>query len=209
MDALTDPPATAAAPQSWTGADKAFLVFIAFVLLAVTWLGIMAHKEALKTEGTKRNGEQWAAWLSQESAKRFEPGYGIAACAGGMKTAAPMASAAEADADAPAVEPAATAAKPNTWGTCLEHLTTQTEFKDMINPFTGKAPVFIPACDPADHSLVGSIVIDKVTANPPGSAVATVSSQLLATDPIAEKVQLKIAVCDKGSYAIKIAELEF
>ena len=221
MDALTDPPVTAAAPQSWTGADKAFLVFIAFVLVAVTWLGIMAHKEALKTEGTKRNGEQWAAWLTQESAKRFEPGYGIAACAGGMKTAAPaapapMASAAEADANAPAADPAvaapvslAAAPTPNTWGTCLEFLTTQTEFKDMINPFTGKAPVFIPACNPADHSLVGSIVIDKVTPNPPGSAVATVSSQLLATDPIAEKVQLKIAVCDKGSYAIKIAELEF
>jgi hypothetical protein len=181
----------------------------------------LAHKEALKTEGTKRNGEQWAAWLSQESAKRFEPGYALGACAGGLKAAAPaapapMASAAEADADAPAADPAAAAPvsasvapTPNTWGSCLEFLTTQTEFKDMVNPFTGKPPVFIAACNPADHSLVGSIVIDKVTANPPGSAVATVTSQLLATDPIADKVQLKIAVCDKGSYAIKIAELEF
>ena len=221
MDALTDPPATAAAPQSWTGADKAFLVFIAFVLLAVTWLGILAYKEALKTEVTKRHGEQWAAWLTQESAKRFEPGYALAACAGGLKAAAPtapapMASAAKADANAPAADPAAAAPvspaaapTPNTWGTCLEFLTTQTEFKDMVNPFTSKPPVFIPACNPADHSLVGSIVIDKITPNPPGSAVATVTSQLLATDPIADKVQLKIAVCDKGSYAIKIAELEF
>ena len=221
MDALTDPPATAAAPQSWTGADKAFLVFIAFVLVAVTWLGIMAHKEALKTEGTKRNGEQWAAWLTQESAKRFAPDYALGACAGGLKAAAPaapapMASAAEADADAPAADPAAAAPAsaaaaptPNTWGACLEYLTTQTEFKDMVNPFTGKPPVFITACNPADHSLVGSIVIDKITPNPPGSAVASVTSQLLATDPIADKMQLKIAVCDKGSYAIKIAEFEF
>ena len=219
MDALTDPPATAA-PQSWTGADKAFLVFIAFVLVAVTWLGIEAHKDALKTEGTKRNGEQWATWLSQESAKRFAPDYALGACAGGMTTAAPVAaspiaSAAETDADAPAADPAAapvsatTAPTPNTWGNCLQYLTTQTEFKDMVNPFTGKLPVFIPACNPADHSLVGSIVIDKVTPNPPGSAVATVTSQLLATDPIADKMQLKIAVCDKGSYAIKVAELEF
>ena len=79
----------------------------------------------------------------------------------------------------------------------------------MRNPFTGKPPVFIPACNPADHSLVGSIVFDKITANPPGSAVASVTSQLLETDSIGEKVQLKIAVCDKGSYAIKVAELEF
>ena len=226
MDALTDPPATAATPQSWTGADKAFLVFIAFVLAAVTWLGVLAHKEALKTEGTKRNGEQWAAWLTQASAKRFAPDYALGPCAGGLKAAAPAAttpaagslsaSAAGADANAPAADPAAAAPAsaaaaptPNTWGTCLEYLTTQTELKDMVNPFTGKLPVFIPACNPADHSLVGSIVIDKITPNPPGSAVATVTSQLLATDPIADKVQLKIAVCDKGSYAIKIAELEF
>ena len=220
MDALTDPPATAAAPQTWTLADKAFLVFIAFVLVAVTWLGVLAHKEALKTEVTKRNGEQWAAWLTQESPKRFAPDYAIGACAGGVKVAAPAAasltaSAAPADAEAPAANAAAapasapTAAAPNTWGSCLEYLSTQTEFKDMINPFTGKPPVFITACNPADHSLVGSIVIDKITPNPPGSAVATVTSQLLATDSIADKVQLKIAVCDKGSYAIKIAELEF
>ena len=130
--------------------------------------------------------------------------------------AAQTATAADPGADAPVADPAAAApvsaaapAAPNTWGTCLEYLTTQTEFKDMVNPFTGKAPVFITACNPADHSLVGSIVIDKVTPNPPGSAVATVTSQLLATDPIADKMQLKIAVCDKGSYAIKIAELEF
>jgi len=215
MDALTEPPNTAA-PKAWTAGDTGFLVFIAFVLVAVTLLGVMARKEALKTEGTKRNGEQWAAWLTKESAKRFEPGYALAACAGGTKAAAapPAATepAGEAAATSAGASPAGTApavASANTWGACLEQLTTQTEFKDMVNPFTGKPPVFIPACNPADHSLVGSIVFDKVTPNPPGSAIASVTSQLLATDLIAEKVQLKIAVCDKGSYAIKIAELEF
>ena len=84
-----------------------------------------------------------------------------------------------------------------------------TEFKDMVNPFTGKAPNFISACNPADHSLVGSIVVEKTTANPPGSAVPTVTSQLVDTDLIAEKLALKISVCDKGSYAVKVAEFEF
>ncbi len=214
MDALTEPP-NAGSQKAWTGGDSAFLVLIAVVLVMVTWLGVLAHREALKTEGTKRNGEQWAAWLTQESAKRFEPGYALAACAGGTKSEPPATVAVDpaageaASADAPPASPAPQATSANTWGKCLEFLTTQTEFKDMRNPFTGEPPVFIPACNPADHSHAGFIVFDKVTANPPGSAVATVASQLLATDSIGEKVQLKIAVCDKGSYAIKIAELEF
>jgi hypothetical protein len=164
----------------------------------------------MKTEGTKRNGEQWAAWFTQESAKRFEPGYALGACAGGAKAQAPAA--ADTQATGQATDSAAPSTKPsasNTWGDCLNFLTAQTEFKDMRNPFTGKPPAFIPACDPADHSLVGSIAIDKVMPNPPGSAIPTVTSQLLATDSIGEKVQLKIAVCDKGSYAVKVAEIEF
>ncbi|MDH4479019.1 MAG: hypothetical protein QE283_03985 [Rhodoferax sp.] len=215
MDALTEPPNTVA-PKAWTAGDTGFIVFIAFVLVAVTWLGVVARNQALKTEGTKRNGEQWAAWLTKESAKRFEPGYALSACAGGTKAAAaapaaaePASEAAAASTDAPPASTAPAVASANTWGACLEQLTTQTEFKDMVNPFTGKPPVFIPACDPSDNSLVGSIVFDKVTPNPPGSAIASVTSQLMATDLIAEKVQLKIAVCDKGSYAVKIAELEF
>ena len=210
MDATTEPPISGNAKE-WTKGDLAFLVFIALVLVAVTWLGVLAYREALKTEGSKRNGEQWAAWFSQEAPKRFAPDYAIAACAGGARAATPAAAASESEKDAAAAAPASVSAAtaPKTWGPCLEYLTTQTEFKDMINPFTGKPPVFVAACDPADHSLVGSIAIDKFMPNPPGSAVPTVTSQLMLTDPIAEKIQLKIAICDKGSYAIKIAELEF
>jgi len=207
MDARTEPPISGNV-QGWTKGDIAFLVFIVLVLVAVTGLGVIAYREALKTEGTKRNGEQWATWLAQEGPKRFAPDYALSACAGVVKTAGPVAAAAGVEAVGSAATTAAAPA-PNTWGPCLDYLTTQTAFKDMINPFTGKPPVFVPACDPADHSLVGSIVFDKVTQNPPGSAVPTVTSQLIATDSIGEKVQMKIAVCDKGSYAIKIAELEF
>jgi len=210
MDATTEPPMSGKA-DGWTQGNLAFLVFIAFVLVAVTWLGVLAYREALKTEGSKRNGEQWAAWLSQESAKRFAPDYAIAACAGGASAPAKVAAAPSNEKDASDAAPASASAgtAPKTWGSCLEYLTTQTEFKDMVNPFTGKPPVFVPACDPADHSLVGSIAIDKIVPNPPGSAVPTATSQLMVTDPIAEKIQLKIAICDKGSYAIKIAEFEF
>jgi hypothetical protein len=199
-------------PKELTGGDYGFMALIVVVLIAVALLGVHSVRVALKTEGTKRNGEQWAAWFTKASETRFAPDYAIAACAGGAKPAAAPAAVAAGEeakpADAPAAD-AATAPAAGTWGACLAHLTSASEFKDMVNPFTGKAPNFIPACDPADRSLVGSIVIEKSTANPPGSAVATVTSQLVDADLIAEKMALKISVCDKGSYAVKVAEIEF
>ena len=199
-------------PKDLTGGDYGFMALIVVVLIAVTILGVMSFREASKTEGTKRNGEQWAAWFTKASETRFAPDYAIAACAGGAKPAAAPATAPAGEdakpADAPAAEAAAAPAA-GTWGACLAHLMSATEFKDMVNPFTGKAPNFIPACNPADNSLVGSIVVEKTTANPPGSAVATVTSQLVDADLIAEKLALKISVCDKGSYAVKVAEIEF
>ena len=199
-------------PKDLTGGDYGFMALIVVVLIAVTILGVLSFREANKTEGTKRNGEQWAAWFTKASETRFAPDYAIAACAGGAKPAAAPAAAPAGEeakpADAPAADAAAAPAA-GTWGACLAHLTSATEFKDMVNPFTGKAPNFIAGCDPADRSLVGSIVLEKSTANPPGSAVATVTSQLVDADLIAEKLALKIRVCVKGSYAVKVAEFEF
>ena len=212
MDAATENDSSLE-PKDMTAADYGFIGFIVLVVIAVTWLGVIDHREAMKTEATKRNGEQWVDWFTKASETRFAPDYAVAACAGGAKPAAPAAAPAAGDdakpADAPPAEQAAAAPAPGTWGACLAHLMSATEFKDMVNPFTGKAPNFIPACNPADHSLVGSIVFEKVTPNPPGSAIPTVTSQLVDADSIAEKLSLKVSVCDKGSYAVKVAEIEF
>lgn len=212
MDAATENDSSLE-PKDMTAADYGFIGFIVLVVIAVTWLGVIDHREAMKTEATKRNGEQWVDWFTKASETRFAPDYAVAACAGGAKPAAPAAAPAAGDdakpTDAPAAEQATAAPAPGTWGACLAHLMSATEFKDMVNPFTGKAPNFIPACNPADHSLVGSIVFEKVTPNPPGSAIPTVTSQLVDADSIAEKLSLKVSVCDKGSYAVKVAEIEF
>jgi hypothetical protein len=198
-------------PKDLTGGDYGFMALIVVLLIAVTLLGITSFRAALKTEATKRNGEQWVAWFTKASETRFAPDYAIAACAGGVKPAAAPAALAAGEEAKPADAPAADAAAPaaGTWGACLAHLTSATEFKDMVNPFTGKAPNFIPACNPTDRSLAGSIVLEKSTANPPGSAVPTVTSQLVDSDSIAEKLALKVSVCDRGSYAVKVAEIEF
>lgn len=203
MDA-SEAPETTGGGSAWSLGEVAFLVFLLVVLIAVSGLGLLSYREAMKTELTKRNGEQWAAWLSRESVKRALPGYEHTSCASGLAARPNLASEHE-----QAISPRVATDLGSTWGTCLAHLTTQTSFKDMRNPFTGKAPMFIAACNPADHSLVGSVAIEKVLANPPGSAIATVTSPFVPSDSIVEKVHLKISVCDKGAYAIKIAEIDF
>ena len=194
-----------------TSGDFGFFALMVAVLIAVTWVGVLSYEEGMNTEKSKRNGEAWVAWLSENGAKRFEADYALAACAGGQ-TAAP---APESSEKAPAGEgetlaPAApAAAAPNAWGACLEEILKSTDLKGLINPFTGKAPDLVEKCDPADHSLHGNISIEKSVATPVGSAVPATISPLVAADAIDTKLQLKLSICDKGAYPIKVSEFEF
>ena len=178
---------------SLTLADWIFLILVALAIYAVVLLGHEAYKDGMKTEVTKRNGEQLSAWLTEAGANRGKPEFDIKACAAGQAPGA-----------APAEGPT-----PGTWGACVSHLMSQTELKDMVNPFFGEAPQFVAACVPTDASLTGMVVLEKSIPTPPGSAVPVITSQLVDTDPIDQKLQLRVSVCDKGSYAIKIAEFEF
>ena len=212
--------------------EYGFLALMVLVLITVSWIGMLSYGEGIKTEKTKHNGETWAAWLTENSAKRFEAGYALAACAGGPAAAvAPEPAAAiEPTEPAAATEPTApneqapsaegetlakaapaapAAAAPKTWGTCLEAILKNTELKDVVNPFTGKPPEFIEKCDPADYTLHGNIAIEKSVANPVGSAVAATVSPLVAADAIDTKLQLKLSICDKGAYPVKVSEFEF
>ena len=194
-----EPPETQPAAQvaSFTFVDGLFCLFMVVVFCLVCWLGVFARAEALKTEATKQNGEALAAWLKAASDARFKPGYVYAACASVGEGAAPAEDA------APAL-----AAK-STWGACLDELLTKTELKNMRNPFVGQAPKFVTECSASDRSVAGGIDLDKITATPAGSAVATVKSDLVRTDAISEKIKIAITVCDKGGYPIKIEEIDF
>ena len=190
-------PQPAAQVASFTFVDGLFCLFMVVVFCLVCWLGVFTREEALKTEATKRNGEALAAWLKAASDARFKPGYVYAACAGVGDSAAP------AEAAAPAL-----AAKP-TWGACVDELLTKTELKNMRNPFLGQMPKFVTECTASDRSVIGAIRLDKIIATPAGSAVATVKSELVRTDAIAEKIKIAVTVCDKGGYPIKIDEIDF
>ena len=170
-----------------TGPTFADWIFIAVVLGAialVAYLGQIAFANAKQTETSKRNAEGLVTWLNTASADRFKPDYPVKACAGGGDP------------------------KTSNWGACLDHLLAN-DFKDMQNPFKGKTPEFIEQCNPSDKSLKGEIVLLKNTATPAGSAVAAVSSQLVAEDSIDQKLQLSIAICDKGAYLVKVSDFEF
>lgn len=194
-----------------TAGDYGFFALMVAVLIAVVWVGVMSYEEGMNTEKSKRNGEAWVAWLTENGAKRFETDYALTACAGGLR----MPVAAESTEQEPAGENEATAkAAPaagvaNAWGACLEEILKSTELKDLVNPFTGKAPDLVEKCDPADHNLHGDISIEKSVATPVGSAVPVTISSLVAADAIDTKLQLKVSICDKGAYPIKVSEFEF
>jgi hypothetical protein len=175
-----------------TSADKLFLAFLVLVVVAVTWLGVVNYKEALKVEAAKSNGEAWVAWLTEAGTSRFEADTKLTACKGGVKAPA------DAKADTP-----------GTWGVCLAHILANTELKDQVNDFFNKPPHFVAACDPKDRTLMGAILLEDLMPTPPGSATPFVASQLLETDSIDYKMQLRLSVCDKGGAAIKVAEFEF
>jgi hypothetical protein len=175
-----------------TGADKFFLAFLVVVIAAVTWLGVVNYKEALKVETAKSNGEAWVAWMTEAGTTRFEADTKLLACKGGLKPAA------DAKADTP-----------GTWGACLAHIKANTELKDQVNTFFNKPPHFVAACDPKDRTLMGALLLEDLMPTPPGSATPFVASQLLETDSIDYKMQLRLSVCDKGGYAIKVADFEF
>ena len=184
-----------------TATDWLFLLSCAVALAVVAWFGKMNYTEANKTETAKRNGEAVVSWMQEATAGRFEADFGVAACAG---TAPPP------DGAAPAADKAATAKAPNTWGGCLDAILVQTTMKTLDNPFRdGIALDFAPACNPDDHSLAGNIVIEKITATPPGSAIPTIISPITPDVVIDQKIQVRVSVCDKGAYAVKVAEFEF
>ena len=184
-----------------TSTDWLFLLSCVVALAVVALFGKFAYTEAAKTETAKRNGEAVVTWMQEATAGRFEADFGVAACAG---TAPPP------DGAAPAVDKAATAKAPNTWGGCLDAILVQTTMKTLDNPFRdGIALDFAPACNPDDRSLAGNIVIEKITPTPPGSAIPTIISPITPDVVIDQKIQVRLSVCDKGAYAVKVAEFEF
>ena len=184
-----------------TATDWIFMLSCVVVMAVVALLGKFTYTEATKIETAKRNGEAVVTWMQEAAAGRFEPDFGVAACAG---TAPAPAGA------APDTDKVASAKAPNTWGGCLNAILAHPNIKILNNPFReGITLDFAPACNPDDRSLKGNIVMEKITPTPPGSAIASIVSSLTPDVVIDQKIQVRVSVCDKGAHAVKVAEFEF
>ena len=148
-----------------TGVNYWFLLLMALIVVAVTWLGIMNFTEARKTEVAKSNGEDWVAWLTEQGSARFEADYKIEACKGGVKPSGDPAKS-----DTPVL---------GTWGACLDYIMKNTELKNQTNTFFNEAPKLLEKCIPTDTSTAGAIIIEDLMPTPPGSAIPFVGSQLV------------------------------
>jgi hypothetical protein len=175
-------PAVSGYPNIW---DTFFLIFLAGVLVCVAWVGVLSHEEGYKNEVTKQNAEAWAKWLKENSEPRLKEDFALENCA-------------------------ASAMERKRWGECFGSIMENVkELNGLRNAFTGEPLTFIAKCDPKDSSTNGNMVLEKIVPTPPGSAIPTVASQMLDIDAIDTKTSLKLTVCDKGGYAIKVDEFEF
>ena len=209
----TPPPAPTTGQPTLT--DWVFLISMLVMLALVAWVGYLSYQEGMKTEVTKRNGEVWAQWLSETGAERFKEDFGLLACAGGP-TRASLASPDNAQPDAgnpPAPDTPTVAATPSpqrNWGECLKYLTTPPgSLAGLRNPFIHEPLHIVAKCDPSDRSVVGALMLEKLVPTPPGSPIPFVASPLVESDMIDAKLQVRVTVCDKGAYPIRIAEVEF
>ncbi len=169
-------------PHLW---DWLFLIFLLAAVIGVAWVGWLAYHEGHKTETIKRHGEAWGQFFATNAAKRALDDFPVEACS-------------------------AKAEAKNTWGDCYQALVSPGgPMDDLINPFLNSPQKLAPACNPSDRSLVGALVLEKLTPTPPGSPVPMVTEALADGDLINQKLQIRITVCDKGASPIRVGEFEF
>jgi hypothetical protein len=225
--------------------DFLFLCSIVLVIVGTTYVGVLSYEEGMKTEISKENGEAFANWFTQASAKRMDTDFEVAAC-GGPNTIMPTPKTEEPAplnpekalaegesevttdkastvAQAPATETPSESTKPDTpattpsaastaknWGGCLKALTSENgPLVKLYNPFTNGPLTFANKCDPSDINLAGAMVFNKISPTPPGSPTPTFLEDLQESDSIEQKLQISVTICDKGSYPIHVADIEF
>ena len=211
--APTTPPSPPSGRPTLT--DWVFLSSMVVMIALVAWVGELSYHEGMKTEVSKRNGEAWAQWFVETGAERFKDDFGLLACAGGPTKSAPatdtnVSPSEEKPVDAAVTSPSPTVAPSRSWGECLQALTTPPgSLAGLRNPFINEPLQIAAKCEPNDRSLIGALVLEKLVPTPPGSTIPFVTSPLTESDLIDAKLQVRVTVCDKGAYPIRVAEVEF
>ncbi len=167
-------------PQRW---DVLFLILLAASLMGAAYVGVLAYREGVKTETTKRTGETLMEWLAEQAAVRGTEAYPHVACA---------------------------ARSGATWGACLSQVLGEGgPLQGQRNAYTGDAVRILGACGGADRSVAGHMALELVTPLPPGAAVPFTVGPLLPQASIEQKITLRVAVCERDGGALRVGETEF
>lgn len=184
-DVLQRPPVQSGRPRL---TDWLFIAFLACMLILIGFLGQMTFREGLKTQSSKSQAEALLAWFSQSSAQRFAEDSAVPECSGHTHSGA----------ESP------------TWGECRKALARAPgPLASVRNSFTDQPVGLIARCEAGDLSTAGQFVVDKVTPTPPGSAVAMTVGPIEDQEPLGRKLTLRLTVCDKGGYPIRVGETSF
>lgn len=184
-NAVSAPPGSSGKP---TATDIVFLLSMVALMALVAFVGRLTFQEGLKTESTKTQAEALVAWMKDASGRRSGAEFQPAACA--VK--------------------AADSTEAPSWEECGRAiLASGGPLANARNAFTGEPVGLVERCNPSDLATAGQIVIEKISPTPPGSAVPTVVTAMAGEDRIGQKLTLRITVCDKGGYTIRVGETDF
>ncbi len=188
MSASSQVSAPSASSGRPTVVDIIFLLSMVVLMVLVAFVGRLTFQEGLKTETTKSQAEALAAWMKEASGRRSDAEFQPAGCA--VK--------------------AADSTEAPSWEECARALfASGGPLASARNAFSGEQVGFVERCNPSDLATAGQIVIEKVSATPPGSAVPIVVGPMSEGERIGQKLTIRITVCDKGGYAIRVGETDF
>ena len=202
-----------------------FLLSLPVALAAVIYSGTLSFKEGQRLEVAKSNGQELVKWAETAASanEKGEPStpQDCSAVAAADKVAT-SASAAEPAAAGSAVSatPAAPAsaaapsnssasAPPSTWGKCKQALLAPGGLLAQAkNPFNPEEPVVGVKCERDKPATRGQVVVEKGTSPPAGMSGSVSYGAIEDSEPMVKGLMLKILVCDKGSYPIKVSEVK-
>lgn len=172
-----------AVSRSLNASDLVFLLLLAGALVLVAYVGRMAYHEASLTEVAKSNAAQLHQWFEQLAQVH----------ASGNPT--------------PLEDCVADGEK--TWEQCRSALTgEQGPLKGLRNPFDSALPLMGPKCDRADLNTRGLVVLEKGIPAPPGAPPGVSYAVFEDSDKLTKDMPVRIIVCDKGAYALRVAEVK-
>jgi hypothetical protein len=163
--------------------DAAFLVVLAAALCLVVFVGRVAYQEALLTETAKATAEGLQQWFDKaaEAHAQGQPNPLEDCSSEGEKT----------------------------WEQCRKALAgTNGPLHGLSNPFDPSLGVIGPKCEKGNLNTRGLVVVEKGTPAPPGAPPSVSFGPFEDSDKLTREMPARILVCDKGGYALKVAEVK-